>query len=43
VLPLVKQKTDRSLLDRMLRRHARALEHVIDAYTRNTEHHVPSL
>jgi pyruvate dehydrogenase (quinone) len=41
VLPLVKQKTDRSLLDRMLRRHARALEHVIDAYTRNTEHHVP--
>ncbi len=33
VLPLVMQKIDRSLLDRMLRRHARALEHVIDAYT----------
>ncbi len=41
VLPLVKQKTDRSFLDRMLRQHARALEHVVDAYTDNVEHHVP--
>jgi pyruvate dehydrogenase (quinone) len=41
VLPLVKQKTDRSFLDAMLHRHARALEHVVDAYTRDIEHHVP--
>ena len=41
VLPLVKQKSDRSFLDDMLRQHARTLEHVVDAYTRNIEHHVP--
>jgi len=41
VLPLVKQKSDRSFLDQMLRDHARALEHVVDAYTRDIEHHVP--
>jgi pyruvate dehydrogenase (quinone) len=33
VLPLVQQKSDRSFLDDMLRQHARALEHVVDAYT----------
>ena len=33
VLPLLKTKTDRAFLDRMLRRHARALENVVDAYT----------
>ena len=41
VLPLVKQKSDRSFLDDMLRRHARTLEHVVDAYTRDIEHHIP--
>jgi len=41
VLPLVKQKSDRSFLDDMVRRHARALEHVVDAYTRDIERHVP--
>jgi pyruvate dehydrogenase (quinone) len=40
-LPRLEQKTDRSFLDRMLRRHAQILEHVIDAYTRNIDHHVP--
>jgi pyruvate dehydrogenase (quinone) len=41
VLPLVKQKGDRSFLDSMLGRHVRALEDVVDAYTRNIESHVP--
>ena len=41
VLPLVKQKSDRSFLDDMLRQHARTLEHVVDAYTRDIERHVP--
>lgn len=41
VLPLVRQKFDRSFLDDMLRRHARALEGVVDAYTRDIERHVP--
>jgi pyruvate dehydrogenase (quinone) len=41
VLPLVKQKPDRSFLDDMLRRHARALAHVVDAYTRDINDRVP--
>ena len=41
VLPLVEQKRDRSFLDRMLHRHLRALEDVVDAYTHDIEHHVP--
>jgi pyruvate dehydrogenase (quinone) len=41
VLPLVRQKGDRSFLDRMLREHAQALERVVDAYTRDIEHHLP--
>jgi len=41
VLPLVMQKSDRSFLDDMLHQHARALEHVVDAYTRDIEHHIP--
>src|SRR5207237_3838815 len=41
VLPLVEQKRDRSFLDDMLRRHAGALEHVVDAYTHDIEHHAP--
>jgi pyruvate dehydrogenase (quinone) len=41
VLPLVTQKTDRSFLDRMLRKHEKALEHVVSAYTHDIEHHLP--
>ena len=41
VLPLVEQKTDGSFLDRMLRRHEKALTRVVDAYTHNIERHVP--
>ncbi len=41
MLPLVKEKSDRSFLADMLCRHARALESVVDAYTRDIEHHVP--
>ena len=41
VLPLVKQKSDRSFLDDMLHRHARALEHVVEAYARDIEQRVP--
>jgi pyruvate dehydrogenase (quinone) len=41
VLPLVKQKSDWSFLDAMLRQHTRALEQVVEAYTRDIEHHVP--
>jgi pyruvate dehydrogenase (quinone) len=33
VLPLVRPKSDRSFLDRMLRKHADALEKVVSAYT----------
>ncbi|WP_181777648.1 pyruvate dehydrogenase [Amycolatopsis pittospori] len=41
VLPLLRRKTDRAFLDRMLRDHCKSLEHVVDAYTRNVERHVP--
>jgi pyruvate dehydrogenase (quinone) len=41
VLGSLAQKTDRSFLDDMLQRHARALERVVDAYTRDVEHHRP--
>ncbi|MEV0219694.1 pyruvate dehydrogenase [Streptomyces sp. NPDC050704] len=41
VLPLVEAKRDRSYLDRTLRHHAKSLENVVSAYTRNVEHHVP--
>ena len=41
VLPLVTQKADRSFLDTTLRRHAWALESVVDAYARDIEHQVP--
>lgn len=34
LLPRIAEKTDRSFLDRMLRRHAEALEKVVGAYTR---------
>src|SRR4030095_11890773 len=41
LLPLVAQKTDRAFLDDMLHQHTRALEHVVNAYTRDIEQHVP--
>ena len=37
VLPLIRPKTDRSFLDRMLRKHADALEKVVSAYTSKIE------
>jgi pyruvate dehydrogenase (quinone) len=37
LLPLLERKTDRTFLDSMLRDHARALEKVVDAYTRRVE------
>lgn len=36
-LPLLREKTDRRFLDKMLAQHASALERVVDAYTRNIE------
>ena len=41
VLPLVEQKSDRAFLDRMLRRHAQSLERLVEAYTRDIDHHLP--
>ncbi|MEW2082456.1 pyruvate dehydrogenase [Streptomyces sp. NPDC005283] len=39
--PRVRPKTDRGFLDKMLKKHADALEGVIKAYTRKVEKHVP--
>ncbi|MFJ9445226.1 pyruvate dehydrogenase [Kitasatospora sp. NPDC101235] len=41
VLPLLDAKSDRAFLDGMLRKHCRALEDVIGAYTRDIEKHLP--
>lgn len=41
VLPLVDQKTDRGFLDDMLREHCRALETVVDAYTKDVGDRTP--
>ena len=41
LLPRVRERTDRSFLDRMLREHARSLERVVEAYTTRIEHHKP--
>ncbi|MFD8916951.1 pyruvate dehydrogenase [Streptomyces sp. NPDC059569] len=41
VTPRVRAKTDRRFLDKMLKKHADALEGVVKAYTRNVEKHVP--
>jgi pyruvate dehydrogenase (quinone) len=41
VLPLVEQKPDRSFLDLMLRKHEKALEQVVGAYTHDIEQHLP--
>jgi pyruvate dehydrogenase (quinone) len=41
ILPLIRQKADRTFLDRMLHKHRDALEHVVGAYTHDVQHHVP--
>ncbi|MGX2993818.1 pyruvate dehydrogenase [Streptomyces sp. JNUCC 64] len=41
LIPRVREKTDRRFLDKMLRKHADALEGVIKAYTRKVDKHVP--
>ena len=41
VLPLVRKKTNREFLDRMLAKHLRSLENVVGAYTERVEKHVP--
>jgi len=41
VLPRLEPKRDRSFLDEMLRKHTRALEDVVDAYTRQIDDRVP--
>ncbi|GAA0350458.1 pyruvate dehydrogenase [Actinoallomurus spadix] len=41
LIPQVREKTDRRFLDRMLKKHADALEGVVTAYTRDVEHHRP--
>ncbi|RZU34811.1 pyruvate dehydrogenase (quinone) [Streptomyces sp. BK022] len=41
LIPRVREKTDRRFLDKMLRKHADALEGVVKAYTRKVDKHVP--
>ncbi|MGW7448304.1 pyruvate dehydrogenase [Kitasatospora sp. NPDC054795] len=41
VLPLLDATRDRAFLDGMLRKHCRALEDVVGAYTRDIEKHLP--
>ncbi|MDQ7804534.1 pyruvate dehydrogenase [Amycolatopsis sp. A133] len=41
LLPLLKPRTDRAFLDRMLREHVRKLEKVVGAYTTKIEHRRP--
>ncbi|MGW7754550.1 pyruvate dehydrogenase [Streptomyces violaceusniger] len=41
VLPLVKDKQNRSFLDASLHKHARSLEHVVSAYTHDVERRIP--
>ncbi|MCI1256776.1 MAG: pyruvate dehydrogenase [Corynebacterium provencense] len=41
LLPLITEKTDSSFLERMLKKQASNLEHVVAAYTKNIEHHIP--
>ncbi|MFI7444016.1 pyruvate dehydrogenase [Nonomuraea indica] len=41
VTPLLRRRTDRSYLDRMLREHARKLERVVSAYTTDIENRTP--
>ncbi|MBB1256965.1 ubiquinone-dependent pyruvate dehydrogenase, partial [Streptomyces sp. OF3] len=39
--PRIRRKSDRTFLDRMLKKHADALENVVGAYTRKVEKHTP--
>ena len=41
VLPLSRPSPTAAFLDRMLRKHAKALENRVSSYTRNVEHHLP--
>uniref|UniRef100_UPI0006EB3526 thiamine pyrophosphate-dependent enzyme n=1 Tax=Streptomyces prasinopilosus TaxID=67344 RepID=UPI0006EB3526 len=41
LIPRVRTKDDRKFLDRMLKKHADALEGVVKAYTRKVDKHVP--
>ncbi|MEE1756598.1 pyruvate dehydrogenase [Streptomyces sp. SP18CS02] len=41
VIPRVRPKTSRKFLDKMLKKHADALEGVVKAYTRKVEKHIP--
>ncbi|MEU8587520.1 pyruvate dehydrogenase [Streptomyces sp. NPDC048664] len=41
LIPRVRTKQDRRFLDKMLRKHADALEGVVKAYTRKVDKHVP--
>ncbi|MEU1263534.1 pyruvate dehydrogenase [Streptomyces cellulosae] len=41
LIPRVRAKDNRKFLDRMLKKHAEALEGVVKAYTRKVEKHVP--
>jgi pyruvate dehydrogenase (quinone) len=41
LIPLVREKTDRRFLDRMLKKHADTLERVVAASTRDVERHTP--
>lgn len=41
LVPRVRPKTDRRFLDKMLKKHAEALEGVVKAYTRKVEKHKP--
>ncbi|MEU3554883.1 pyruvate dehydrogenase [Streptomyces fragilis] len=41
LIPRVQEKTNRRFLDKMLKKHADALEGVVKAYTRKVEKHVP--
>jgi pyruvate dehydrogenase (quinone) len=41
VLPLLRERPDRSFLDRMLSRHARKLEKVVEAYTSGVSQRTP--
>ncbi|MFE5791900.1 pyruvate dehydrogenase [Streptomyces sp. NPDC056503] len=41
VTPRIRERTDRRFLDKMLKKHADALEGVVKAYTRKVEKHTP--
>ncbi|ALG07015.1 pyruvate dehydrogenase [Kibdelosporangium phytohabitans] len=41
LLPLLRERTDRSFLDKMLREHVRELEKVVGAYTERIDKHRP--